>query len=74
MEELLALPDGAPMPDWSGLAIGDRLAVTVRLIPKDQRQNVLGITEYQFARYERGTDIPLTVVAALAAETEIPLA
>ena len=61
------------MPDWSELSIGDRFAIALRLIPSDQREKVLGKSAAHARRYEQGTDIPLTVVAALAAEAEIPL-
>lgn len=74
VEKLQGQPDGAPMPDWSDLSIGDRFAIALRLIPADQREKLLGKSESHLKRYESGTDIPLTVVAALAAETEIPLA
>src|SRR5712664_4038318 len=73
VDQLLALPDEAPMPDWSFLSIGDRFAIALRLIPAEQRTQVLGKSAVHARRYEQGTDIPLTVVAALAAETEIPL-
>lgn len=73
VEKLLAQPDGAPMPDWSELSIGDRFAIVRRLVPADQREEVTGKSDSQHQRYEQGMDIPLTVVAALAAETEIPL-
>lgn len=73
VEKLVALPDDAPLPDWSELSIGDRFAVVRRLVPADQREEVTGKSDSQHQRYEQGGDIPLTVVAALAAETEIPL-
>jgi phage repressor protein C with HTH and peptisase S24 domain len=73
VEALEALPDGAPMPDWSDISIGDRFAVCLRLIPQHQREALLGKSDSHLRRYEKGLDIPLTVVAALAAETEIPL-
>lgn len=73
VEKLAGLPEGAPMPDWSDLSIGDRFAVVIRLVPADQREQLTGRSDSQHQRYERGGDIPLTVVAALAAETEIPL-
>lgn len=73
VEKLQALPDAAPMPDWSELSIGDRFGIALRLVPADQRTQLLGKSESHIKRYEQGVDIPLTVVAALAAETEIPL-
>jgi SOS-response transcriptional repressor LexA len=73
VEKLQALPDGAPMPDWSELSIGDRFGITLRLVPPDQRVHLLGKSESHIKRYEQGVDIPLTVVAALSAETEIPV-
>lgn len=72
-EKLRDLPDEAPMPDWSNLSVGDRYAIALRLIPSDQHTQLLGKSEGHLRRYERGLDIPLTVVAALAAEAEIPL-
>jgi phage repressor protein C with HTH and peptisase S24 domain len=72
-EKLRDLPDEALMPDWAGLSVGDRFAIVLRLIPPDQQEPLLGKSEGHIRRYERGLDIPLTVVAALAAETEIPL-
>jgi hypothetical protein len=73
VDRLMALPDGAPMPDWSELSIGDRFEIALRLVPADQREELLGKSAEHVRRYSRGVDIPLTVVAALAAETEIPL-
>jgi phage repressor protein C with HTH and peptisase S24 domain len=73
VDQLLNLPDDAPMPDWRELSVGDRFAIVVRLIPQENRANVLGKSAVHVRRYEQGTDIPLTVVAALAAETEVPL-
>lgn len=73
MEKLLDLPDDARMPDWSDLTIGDRFAIALRLVPTDHREQLLGKSAAHARRYEQGTDIPLTVVAALAAETEIPM-
>lgn len=73
VEQLENLPDGAAMPDWSDLTIGDRFAIAVRLVPQGDREALLGKSEGHVRRYERGVDIPLTVVAALAAATEIPL-
>lgn len=73
VEKLREQPDGAPMPDWSGLSVGDRFAIALRLIPSDQQPQLLGKSDGHIRRYERGLDIPLTVVAALAAETEIPM-
>lgn len=61
------------MPDWSHLSIGDRFGIVRRLIPAEQREALLGKSDSHVRRYEQGLDIPLTVVAALAAETEIPL-
>lgn len=62
------------MPDMSELTVGDRLHIAALLIPKDQRDEVMGVkSEYALARYRTGTAIPLDVVAAIAAETEIPL-
>lgn len=72
VDELTAAPDDAPLPDWSHLTIGDRFAIAVRLVPPE-RLPVLGKSEGHIRRYEQGVDIPLTVVAALAAETKIPL-
>ncbi|WP_182915325.1 S24 family peptidase [Rhodopseudomonas palustris] len=73
VEQLEALPDGASLPDWSELSVGDRFAICLRLIPQRKREALLGKSEPQIRRYEAGLDIPLTVVAALAVETEIPL-
>jgi phage repressor protein C with HTH and peptisase S24 domain len=74
VDKLEALPDGAPMPDWSELSIGDRFGIVLRLVPADQRKRLLGKSDSHVKRYERGdVDVPFTVVAALAAETEIPL-
>ncbi|MFT3942079.1 S24 family peptidase [Rhodopseudomonas sp.] len=73
VEQLENLPDGASLPDWSDLTVGDRFAIVVRLIPQAEREDLLGKSEGHVRRYERGVDIPLTVVAALAAATEIPL-
>lgn len=73
-ERLENQPDGAPMPDWSAeTSIGDRFAIALRLIPPDQRAVILGKSTGHLRRYETGVDIPLTVIAALAAETEIPM-
>ncbi len=73
VEELLALPEGAPMPDWSHLSVGDRLAVARRLVPNDAIEDLTGKSDSQLQRYEIAPTIPLNSVAALAAETEIPL-
>jgi hypothetical protein len=73
VEKILELPDGAPMPDFSDLTIGDRFAIALRLVPAEHRDELLGKSDSHLRRYERGVDIPLTVVAALAAETEIPM-
>lgn len=73
VEKLQALPDGAPMPDWSDISIGDRFAIAYRLIPQDDRDRVLGRSAAHAKRYEQGTDIPISVVARLAIETEIPV-
>lgn len=73
VEELEALPDGAPMPDWSHLSVGDRLAVARRLVPNDAIEGLTGKSDSQLQRYEIAPTIPLNSVAALAAETEIPL-
>src|SRR5437588_4190019 len=74
VEKLQNLRSDALLPDWPDLAIGDRFAIVLRLIPTDQRSQVLGKSAVHARRYEKGiTDIPLSVVAALAAETEIPL-
>jgi len=73
VELLRGLPDGAPMPDWSDLTIGDRFAIALRLIPAEHWEQLLGKVEGHLRRYENGVDIPLTVITALAAETEIPL-
>lgn len=73
VEELEGLPDGAPMPDWSHLSVGDRLAVARRLVPNDAIEGLTGKSDSQLQRYEIAPTIPLNSVAALAAETEIPL-
>ncbi len=73
VEQLLALPDGAPMPDWSNLSIGDRLAVARRLVSTGIIEEVTGKSDSQLQRYEIAPTIPLTSVAALAAETQIPV-
>ncbi|ETR79286.1 transcriptional regulator [Afipia sp. P52-10] len=74
VDKLRALSDSAPLPDWSDTTtIGDRFAIALRLIPPTQWADLLGKSEVHLRRYENGVDIPLTVVAALAAETEIPL-
>jgi hypothetical protein len=70
---LLHLPDGAPLPDFSDLTVGDRFAILLRLVPDDQWEQLLGRSKNHIRKYESGTEIPLTVVAALAAETEVPL-
>jgi phage repressor protein C with HTH and peptisase S24 domain len=70
---LESLPDGAALPDWSRLTIGDRFGITLRLVPAAQREQLLGKSASTYSRYEQGMDIPLTVVATLSAETEIPL-
>ncbi|WP_295844066.1 S24 family peptidase [Tardiphaga sp.] len=67
------MPDGAALPDWSRLTIGDRFGITLRLVPAAQREQLLGKSASTYSRYEQGMDIPLTVVATLSAETEIPL-
>ena len=73
-KKLLELPDGAPMPGWPELTIGDRLSIVAQLIPEAQRDEVMGVkSSFALPRYRSGTDIPITLVAALAAETEIPL-
>ena len=61
------------MPDWSHLSIGDRLAVARRLVPSDAIEGLTGKSDSQLQRYEIAPTIPLNSVAALAAETEIPL-
>lgn len=73
VEELTGLPDGAPLPDWSHLSVGDRLAVARRLVPSDAIEDLTGKSDSQLQRYEASPTIPLNSVAALAAETEIPL-
>lgn len=72
-ERLLAVPSGAAMPDWSDLTIGDRFAIALRLVPGAHWEQLLGKVDAQLRRYEKGVDIPFTVIAALAAETEIPM-
>lgn len=61
------------MPEWSNLTIGDRFAIAVRLVPKEGWEDLLGKAAGHARRYEQGVDIPLTAIAALAAETEIPV-
>lgn len=71
--ELELLPDGAPLPDWSHLTVNDRFAIARRFVPREHLEELLGKSDSQIQRYEQGFDIPLSVVAALAAETQIPL-
>lgn len=71
--ELESLPDDAPLPDWSHLTINDRFAIARRFVPREHLEGLLGKSDSQVQRYEQGLDIPLSVVAAMAAETEIPL-
>ena len=73
VELLESLSDGAPMPDWSDLSIGARFGIGLRLIPPGQREPLLGKSPSTTSRYEQGLDIPLTVMAALATETQIPI-
>lgn len=61
------------MPDMSSFTLGDRISIALRLVPQDQWEELLGKSTNHIRRYEQGLDVPLTAVAALAAETEIPL-
>lgn len=70
---LTQLKDDEELPDWSDLTIGDRFAIAFRLLPVDERDRVLGKSAGHARRYEQGVDIPLTVIAALAAETDLPM-
>lgn len=72
-QEVVRVPTGGQLPDLSRVTIGDRFAVALRLVPEAHRAALLGKSVQQVRRYEQGSEIPLTVVAALAAETEIPL-
>lgn len=75
LRELEELAQEAPLPDWSGLSLGDRVALVAQLIPDEAaRDEVMGRrSAFSLSRYRAGAEIPITVVAALAAETEIPL-
>lgn len=75
LRELEELPDGAALPDWSGISLGDRVAIVAQLIPDEAaRDEVMGRrSTFSLSRYRAGAEIPTTVVAALAAETELPL-
>lgn len=73
VDELAALPEGHPMPDWSHLSIGDRLAIARRLLPSHWMEGLTGKSDSQLQRYELAPAIPLTSVIALAAETQIPV-
>lgn len=73
VDQIAVLPAGAALPDLSHLSIGERFAIALRLIPAAQREATLKRSPQQIARYESGTEIPLTSVAALAAAAEIPL-
>lgn len=73
-KQLRDLPDGARMPDWAELSVGDRLAIVAQLIPDHQRDEVMGKkSAFALGRWRSGTQIPVNVVAAVAAETEIPM-
>lgn len=61
------------MPDWSHLSISDRFSIALRLVPTEHWEGLLDREMTQVRRYESGTEIPLTVMAALAAETAIPM-
>jgi len=52
---------------------GERFAIAVQLLPAAERESLLGKSSKQLGRYAAGSEIPLLVVAALAAATEIPL-
>lgn len=71
--ELQALPDGAALPDWTDMSLGSRFAVALRLIPVEQREKLLGKSHKQLERYGGGAEIPIMVMAALGAKTELPI-
>lgn len=75
VRELENLPAGAALPDWTGISLGDRVAIVAQLIPTEAaRDEVMGRrSSFALTRYRAGAEIPAVVVAALAAETELPL-
>jgi phage repressor protein C with HTH and peptisase S24 domain len=73
VDSLRHLPNGSPIPDMSSLTIGDRFAIVLRLIHLNLWESLTGRSIAHLRRYEQGTEIPLTVAAAVAAEAEIPL-
>lgn len=79
-QRLAEIPKGAVLPDWSDLTIGNRFAIVLRFIRPPMREIVLGKSAKQITRYEeadvanpKSPPLPALVLAALAAETEIPI-
>ena len=73
-EHLRSLPHGAPLPDWTWLSMGNRVAIAAELVtPASQRAELLGKSLAQIARYRKGGEIPMQFVAALARHAELPV-
>ncbi|WP_141381824.1 S24 family peptidase [Nitrobacter winogradskyi] len=71
---LMEVPDHAALPDWTHLTVGDRLAIVSTLIPAEQLENLMGSgARYAISRYRTGAKVPVDAVAALAAETMLPV-
>jgi len=74
-DELRKCLQKGELPDWSDLSHQQRFSVVYRLLPQDQRSELLGRSDKTLQRYLTSSEaeIPFPVVAALSVETEIPL-